>query len=159
LLCIDPGPARSALVGLCGMTVVERMLAPNAEVEEAVRKLAHAFDEIAIEWIESFGMPVGAEVFHTCRWVGRYELTWRRGSVGALHLIPRRHVKLTLCGSSRAKDANVRAALLDLYGGKEAAIGSKKAPGPMYGIVRDLTSALAVGIAWQRMRGEGKVCA
>jgi hypothetical protein len=54
-------------------------------------------------------------------------------------------VKLALCGDSRAKDANIRQALIDHFGGS-AAIGRKAAPGPLSGISRDVWSALAIAI-------------
>jgi len=54
-------------------------------------------------------------------------------------------VKLHLCGSARAKDTNIRQALIDRYGGS-AAIGKKAAPGPLYGVSKDVWSALAVAV-------------
>ena len=37
----------------------------------------------------------------------------------------RQEVKLHLCNSARAKDANIRQALIDRFGGKDKAIGRK----------------------------------
>jgi hypothetical protein len=62
-------------------------------------------------------------------------------------LLPRRVVKLALCGDSRAKDANIRQALIDRFGGS-AAVGRKAAPGPLYGIHRDVWSALAIAVTY-----------
>jgi len=62
-------------------------------------------------------------------------------------MLPRRAVKLALCGDSRAKDANIRQALIDRFGGS-AAIGRKTAPGPLYGISRDVWSALAIAVTF-----------
>jgi hypothetical protein len=58
--------------------------------------------------------------------------------------IPRLKVKLHLCHDSRAKDANIRAALIDRFGKP----GTKKNPGALYGVTRDLWSALAVAITF-----------
>jgi hypothetical protein len=63
-------------------------------------------------------------------------------------MLQRRAVKLALCGDSRAKDANIRQALIDRFGGKDAAIGRKAAPGPLYGISRDVWSALAIAVTY-----------
>ena len=57
-------------------------------------------------------------------------------------------MKLAICGDSRAKDPNIRQALIDRYGGKEQAIGTKHLPGPLHAIVRDVWAALALGVAW-----------
>jgi hypothetical protein len=45
-----------------------------------------------------------------------------------------------------ANDAAVRDALLQLWGGKVEAMGSKKAPGPLYGMASHRWSALAVAV-------------
>ena len=102
-------------------------------------------DVVVIEKIESYGMAVGAEVFDTVWWAGRFAEAASRVPVV---MLPRRAVKLALCGDSRAKDANIRQALIDRYGGKERAIGTKATPGPLHGIAKDVWAALAVGIAW-----------
>ena len=63
-------------------------------------------------------------------------------------MLPRRAVKLALCGDSRAKDANIRQELIDRFGGS-AAIGRKAAPGLLYGISRDASSALAIAVTYE----------
>ena len=60
-------------------------------------------------------------------------------------------MKLALCGSARAKDANVRQAIIDRFagvGGKAVAVGTKKTPGPLYGISNHKWSALALCLVW-----------
>jgi hypothetical protein len=59
-----------------------------------------------------------------------------------VQLVYRRDVKLHLCHSPRAKDANVRQALIDRLGPQ----GTKKNPGPTYGMKSHLWAALAVGV-------------
>jgi hypothetical protein len=100
---------------------------------------------IVIESIESYGMPVGREVFDTVHWSGRFTEAAHPTPVVQ---VPRREVKLALCHDTRAKDANVRQALLDRFGGKVAAVGNKANPGPLYGISKDVWQALAVGVAY-----------
>lgn len=82
-------------------------------------------DVVVIEKVESYGMAVGAEVFDTVLWAGRFAEAAHRVPVV---MLPRRAVKLALCGDSRAKDANIRQALIDRFGGS-AAVGRKAAPG------------------------------
>ncbi len=100
---------------------------------------------VAIEMIASYGMPVGREVFETCVWIGRFA---QKLDYKPVHLVYRRDVKLHLCSNARAKDGNIRQALIDRYGGKEKAIGTKKAPGPLYGVAADVWSALAIAVTW-----------
>ena len=61
-------------------------------------------------------------------------------------LVYREDVKLHLCGSPRAKDANIRQALIDRWGGKAEAVGTVKKPGPLYGVKSHAWSALAVAV-------------
>lgn len=149
IIAIDPGPDLSAWLVLDGRRVVAFGHEANADVLARVHANEHGCGEVVIEMIASYGMPVGVEVFETCVWIGRYEEAWRR-SIRAPCSEPRRvfrrDVKLHLCGQSRAKDGNVRQALIDLYGGKVAAIGRKATPGPLYGISGDVWAALAVAI-------------
>ena len=155
LLAIDPGPVQSAwmifdqsnLPARFGKTV-------NTDLIFSLRDGFAPFfslDHLAIETVECFGMAVGAEVFDTCIWIGRFvecmeslRCDWT--------LIRRMDVKMHLCKSPRAKDANIRAALIDRFGGKDAAIGKKKSPGPLYGISADVWSALAVGLTFLETR-------
>lgn len=140
---IDPGPERSAYVvlrpdgGLLEHSILGNDNLIDCLVMDSVRP-----ELLAIEEIASYGMPVGREVFSTCWWSGRFVQAWG----GAYKMIPRRDVKLHLCGSVRANDATIRHALIDRYGGKVAALGTKDKPGPLRGLKRDLWSALALAI-------------
>lgn len=149
IIAIDPGNASSAWCVLDGDKPLAFAKEPNSDVLIRVRREWSPLDEanlLAVEMIQSFGMPVGREVFETCLWIGRFVEAWERRQ-GKYALVYRRDVKLHLCESARAKDSNVRAALLDRYGpGREKAIGTKRAPGPLYGIAGDTWSALAVGL-------------
>lgn len=150
LLAIDPGTTESGWV----LYDTETGAVRDSGVEDNLSLLdwlgitaGRGFDQIAIEMIASYGMPVGAEVFETCVWIGRFI-----EAVNVPHTkVYRRDVKLLLCGTAKAKDANIRQALIDRYGGKDAAIGRKASPGPLYGIKSHMWPALAVAVAWVEM--------
>lgn len=147
ILALDPGTTRSALVALDGLTVVGAWLEPNEAIRARLRfgQWSPAAAVLVVEQVESFGMAVGAEVFETVWWAGRFAECW----AGPSARLTRRSVKLHLCGTARAKDANIRQALLDRYGpGKERAVGIKASPGPLYGLKADLWAALAVGVTY-----------
>ena len=59
-------------------------------------------------------------------------------------------VMVHLCHDSRAKDTNIRQALLDLFpragGGATPQVGTKGKPGPLYGVSSHAWPALAVAI-------------
>jgi hypothetical protein len=150
ILAIDPGSEQSAWLILHGAEVRNFDLAPNALVLAGLRgRFLAGADVVVIEQIESYGMPVGREVFETVRWAGRFE---EAAAPRRVVYLPRRAVKLHLCNSPRATDASLRAALIDRFGGvggKRAAVGVKAAPGPLYGVHADVRQALAVAVTWQ----------
>jgi hypothetical protein len=151
ILAIDPGPTESAWVVYHHGRPVAFAKEPNAVVLDRVDTAGYDYphvDLLAIESIASYGMPVGAEVFETCVWSGRFIQAWAHWHGEDFARVYRRDVKLHLCGSARAKDANVRQALIDHYGpGKGIAIGRKASPGPLYGVTADVWAALAVAVA------------
>lgn len=151
LLAIDPGPEMSAWVvyDLDTGTPAGFAKAPNRDVLGIIS--ASLARDLAVEMIASYGMPVGRETFETCVWIGRFVQQWAMTRPSSIRnppdLVYRRDVKLHLCGSARAKDANVRQALIDRYGpGKDRAIGRKATPGPLYGLTGDCWAALAVAV-------------
>ena len=160
IIAIDPGPTESAFVLFDGdkhamskRTWKDEAFSkrPNAYVLDMVRvraKYGDPHDVLVIEMIASYGMPVGREVFDTCVWSGRFAEAWHFETLRDAVTITRPAVKLQICGSMRAKDGNVRAALIDRFGGKERAIGKKKTPGPLYGVSGDVWAALAVAVTY-----------
>jgi hypothetical protein len=144
ILAVDPGPTLSAWVLFeQGEGALGFGKCPNDEMLRDLQLVPQA-DRLVIEKVESFGMAVGAEVFETVFWSGRFAQAAEPLPVSR---IGRKAVKLHLCGSARAKDPNVRQALIDRFGGS-AAIGRKATPGPLYGISGDVWSALAVAVAY-----------
>lgn len=143
VLAIDPGSSQSAWLRFDGTRPEGFGIAANNVLVRALRT-GGLPDVVVIEKIESYGMAVGAEVFDTVLWAGRFAEAAHRVPVV---LLPRRVVKLALCGDSRAKDTNIRQALIDRFGGS-AAVGRKASPGPLYGISRDVWSALAIAVTY-----------
>ena len=147
ILAIDPGTNESGycvlefgLVTTCGVK-------QNADILGIIREAAkfRQCKMLVIEMVASYGMPVGREVFETCGWIGRFQEKWH--TPDEVSLIYRKDVKLHLCGTTKAKDPNVRQALIDQFGGsKESAIGKKATPGPLYGVKSHAWAALAVAV-------------
>jgi hypothetical protein len=132
---IDPGPRESAYVVWDGHRVIRSGDLRNGELAEYLDSASEGVT-VACEWIESFGMSVGREVFETVFAIGTFS------QHAVLRLVPRRDVKLHLCASPRAKDGNIRQALIDRFG----AVGTKKNPGPLLGIAGHRWAALAVAV-------------
>lgn len=156
ILAIDPGPEESAYVIYDTSTrhLLKFAKLPNPELLPQVGgHVATMFaDHLVIEQVASFGMAVGAEVFETVFWSGRFAQAWERRG-GTWTRIKRMEVKMSLCHDSRAKDPNIRQAIIDVFGGKDFAIGRKKTPGPLFGVAGDCWSALAVALTHANKRG------
>lgn len=145
LYAVDPGTTHSAIVGYRDGRLVAASKQPNDEVRDILIRNPLAADHLAVEMVACYGKPVGAEVFQTCLWIGRFLQVWER----AASLVYRRDIKLNLCGSGNTTDAYVRRALIDRFGpGDAVAIGKKASPGPLYGLAGDQWAALAVAVTW-----------
>lgn len=157
LLAIDPGPEKSAWVIMDEETgkLLRFAIEDNNSFISGIRvQQTPSFkniDHVAIEMIASYGMPVGAEVFDTCVWIGRFF-----EALGTGVPLFRKDVKLHLCGNPRAKDGNVRQAIIDKFprtgGGKKPQIGTKSKPGPLYGVANDVWAALGVAIYYRETK-------
>ncbi len=142
ILAIDPGPEQSGFVVWDGKQIIEKGILENAKLLNKLR--FYKAMPMVIEEVRSYGMAVGITTFDTVFWTGRFCERWE----GSWQRIPRMGVKMHLCGNSRAKDCNIRQAIIDRFGGKEKAIGKKATPGPLYGVKKDIWAALALAITF-----------
>lgn len=145
ILAIDPGSKESAFVVMNSSTeqIFNYGFMGNIAILSDV--LIGAVDLLAIESIEGFGMTAGQELFDTCFWSGRFCQAFR----GEFQRIGRKAIKIHLCGSTQAKDKDIRESLIYRFGQP----GTKKSPGKLYGISGHCWSALAVAVyASDKMR-------
>ena len=147
-LAIDPGNKESAF---CLMDEQYRVLdkgkVPNAQLLQYIWMNAKRIDHIVTEMIASYGMAVGAEVFETCVMIGMIERT------ADIKEIPHSRVfrleeKVMICHDSKAKDTNIRHALIDRFAQHDTTrgTGTKKNPDWFYGFKKDIWAAFAVGV-------------
>lgn len=88
-------------------------------------------------------MAVGQTVFETCVWIGRFKEIAEAQNI-KVDYIYRKDEKMNLCYSMKAKDSNIRQALIDRFG----PVGTKKNPGWFYGFKKDIWAAYAVGVTY-----------
>jgi len=152
ILAIDPGTTESAYVLYDAGRLVEFGKVQNLDLllRLKMEESASRASCLAIEMIQHYGkdMNAGASTFETCVWIGRFIEAWGQ----PCEYVYRREVKLHLCGSCRAKDPDVRTAIIDRYprdgGGKCPQIGTKAKPGPLHGVSGDVWAALGVAITY-----------
>ena len=146
LIAIDPGTHESQLIIWREGRINSNLYEDNATILGRLRRADYEpYTWAVIESVASYGMPVGAEVFDTCYWGGRmYQALIDQDIM--VRLVPRMAVKTHLCHSAKAKDANIRQALIDRFGGKDKAIGNKANPGVLYGVKSHGWAALALAV-------------
>jgi hypothetical protein len=156
ILAIDPGDVESAFVILDeNLIPVEFGKIPNIELLASIKKLyrKYLFEHVAIEMIASYGMAVGKTVFETCVWIGRFVQMIIFEAETKPEYVYRKDEKINLCGSMKAKDSNIRQALIDRFAKHDFknGKGNKKNPDVFYGFKADIWAAMAVGVTYYDM--------
>lgn len=150
IFSIDPGNVYSAYAILNeDLRPIEFGKLKNEELSEVIKDhydLKHNDMPFVIEMIGHYGtgMPAGKTVFDTCVWIGRFTELYHSCTGKEPIYIMRREEKLNLCGNMKAKDGNIRQALIDRFG----VVGTKKNPGWFYGVSKDVWAAIAVGVSY-----------
>ena len=154
IFAIDPGNIESAYVCIDRKTQkpVRFGKIKNEELRDLLTEIMTESEELAfyMEMIGHYGtgMPAGKTVFDTCVWIGRFleTIEVQQGTTATLVLRPT--VKTHLCGSARAKDANVTQALVDRFapGQSNFGKGTKANPGWFYGFSKDVWQSYALAV-------------
>lgn len=149
ILAIDPGNVESAYV-IIGANR-QPISFDKLRNDELLKWLCGAIDPdiqtVVIEMVASYGMAVGADVFETCVWTGRFYQALAAKSLEP-SLIKRLPVKTHHCHSAKATDTNIRQALVDRFalGQPNHGKGTKREPGWFYGFRADVWAAYALAV-------------
>jgi hypothetical protein len=169
ILAIDPGNIQSAYILMNeNYEIVEFGKIDSEEVLEKITSFYHYIPPyiigalpnktVVIEMVASYGMAVGKSIFDTVVWIGRFKQ--KAIELGFdVDFIYRQEEKMNLCNSMRAKDTNIRQALIDRFAkfdfknGK----GTKNEQDWFYGFSKDVWAAYAVGVTYlDKMKKEAK---
>lgn len=123
ILAIDPGNIESAYCLIDSETykVLEKGKVENNNLRFGMYNAE--YNLVVIEMIASYGMAVGRTVFDTCVWIGRFKEIASFNNI-EVEYIYRKDEKMNICNSMKAKDSNIRQALIDRFG----EVGTKKKP-------------------------------
>jgi len=142
ILAIDPGTEQSAFAVWDGFFIVTKGIEDNETLLKKLRDCPLEPIPMVIEQIRCYGMAIGQTTLDTVFWSGRFWEVWKHER----HLMPRMDVKMHLCGSSRAKDSNIRQALIDRF---EPGLEPRKRPkGVLKGLAKDTWAAMALAVTW-----------
>lgn len=149
ILSIDPGSTESAYCLIEEETYKPIEFGKIDNTLLLIKLGELKYDKLIIEMIASYGMAVGQTVFETCVWIGRF---LQRRTCADYEYIYRKEEKMNLCHSMKAKDSNIRQALIDRFG----VVGTKKNKGWFYGFKADIWAAYAVGVTYlDKEKGNG----
>lgn len=150
ILAIDPGNRDTAFVVMDELyNVYDKAKTENQMVLDYMCANRDCIKHVVTEMIASYGMAVGAEVFETCVMIGMIERT--ADLLGIPHSrVFRAEEKAYICHDSRAKDSNIRRALIDRFAkhDKNRGTGTKGDPDHFYGFKADIWAAFAVGTVY-----------
>jgi hypothetical protein len=158
ILGIDPGDVQSAyaLLEHKTMKVITKGIESNHEMllgfmGDPETFFNEQYDVILIEYPAPRGQPMFTQLVDTIYWIGRFDQACQM----SMKRIDRKDVKMTLCGTTRAGDPNISAAIKSIFSehhheyvknnkGRQPIIGTAGAEGPLYGVKKDIWAALAV---------------
>lgn len=159
ILAIDPGNIESgyAVIKMPDFKLLSFGKVKNEDLLSTLDDLfivGKTIDAVAVEMVASYGMAVGKSVFDTCVWIGRFVQAFNDEGVDFVY---RKDEKMCLCGSMKAKDGNIRQALIDRYAKHDFKNGKgvKKNPDTFYGVSKDVWQAIAVGVTYYEKITEG----
>lgn len=144
IIAIDPGNEYSAYCVMDKETYkpIEfgKILNEDLRCKLKNKDFKENISEMAIEMVACYGMSVGKTIFETCVWIGIFIESFGK----PYEYVYRKDEKMNLCRSMKAKDSNIRQALIDRFG----EVGTKKNPGYFYGFKADIWSAYSVGTTY-----------
>lgn len=143
LLAIDPGSQRSAWVGFRDGQAQTWGIDPNARMGSRIAAALAYEMMIAVEYPYPRGQMMTYEIVQTIEAIGRMTASVMESE---LIRVNRDDVKLYLLNQRRGTDSQIRSAIVELWGGKDLAIGKKASPGRFYGMKADMWQALAAGL-------------
>lgn len=156
ILAIDPGTTESGVVLIRSLDCYPLLhcKVDNASVFDLIDSAEENYPQqvgYVIEYIASYGMPVGAEVFEAAYTIGDFRTYIKKIRRRECARIYRREEKLNICHSPNANDATIRLALVDrfAYGVSNHGKGTKANPGFFYGFRADEWAAFAVAVTYR----------
>jgi hypothetical protein len=158
ILCIDPGSTVSGVVEFLPESWTIQNVqgeAPNRDLVLSIKPKSH--DLILVEQPTLMGQfNAQQQTLDTCEWVGR--IKQRAVDCGLpVVAIERNEIKLHLLGWISRKGHNPDSCIKEVMLARfPAGKGTKKNPGPLYGIAKHAWQALALGVTYWDKQKERK---
>lgn len=158
VLAVDPGSEQSGYVAIDNENRPFRMgILDNQDFLYEFGELCSGVSGFAVERTNPYVMTtkdghpyVPKQLAQTWVFIGELKAYWDLlGEGGEVAFVGRRDALKYVTGKgSRVGDKEMREGLIELYGGREVAVGLKKNPGPLYGVKSHIWAALGVAVTF-----------
>jgi len=110
---------------------------------------------MVMEMVGSYSQAVGRSTFETCIWIGKFIQAFaEKVGMHSYTLLTRTQSRRCMTGTMRSGDPQVRQAIIARMGEQ----GTKKDPGPLYGVKADIYAAIAVGLTFKDFERDYQSC-
>ena len=145
IIGIDPGTLHSGLAVIDSEdeTIIHhKAWTLNLQIESYLLFEMDKGDHFGCEWVQNYGRVIGEETLRAAYYAGRFAYIATNNQAERIWEPTRPEILGHHCGSRNVPKSNLRQAILDRYGGKEA----KKKGNPLHGISNHIWDALAVAL-------------
>ena len=149
ILALDVGTTESGFCLMQEQTYMPFRFGKISNEELLVIVKKEDYGKLVYEAFASYGMAIGQSTIKSIEWNGRFiQCAVDRGI--PVFPIFRKDEKINLCGSMKAKDANIRQALIDRFAKHDFknGKGTKNEPDWFFGFRADSWSAFAIGTTY-----------
>lgn len=151
ILALDVGTERTAYTLLnSNYEILSSDIISNEELLIEIKKMKEFANIFVFEEFASYGMPIGKTTMEAIKWNGRF--IQKALDCGYKEIVPmlRKDVKINLCQTMKAKDTNIRVALVERYAKHDfkRGKGTKDNPDVLYGFKKDMYSSLAIATTY-----------
>ena len=157
IIAIDPANEQSAFV-IMDKENYQPMFFDKVYNDELIMILEdRKYDKLVIEMVSNYGLNVGASIFETCVWIGRFVQIAHSRNI-PFEYIYRKDVKKHFGVITRSKeklhnaDSQIRTKLINRFG----VVGVKSNQGYFYGFKSDIWQSYAVGVTYLDRKKEGE---
>lgn len=155
MFALDPGSEKSGFVylDLDTLEIFKFGKVPNSDIRLEVDLLE--FDYFVTEGIQSYSSKFANTVIATTLFIGAIlERVSLNAPCAKRRVFSPKTIRSIVAKTSQASDSMIREAVLDIFAKhlsipKENLIGTKKEPGPLHGVTKDVWQALGLALAFK----------
>lgn len=149
ILALDVGTTESGFCLMQEQTYMPLRFGKISNEELLVIVKKEDYGKLVYEAFASYGMAIGQSTIKSIEWNGRFIQCALDREIPVFPIF-RKDEKINICGTMKAKDANIRQALIDRFAKHDFknGKGTKNEPDWFFGFRADSWSAFAIGTTY-----------